>query len=53
MPGGIPAPVVTPTAELINPTTKIRLQCSVDDVDIYYTVAIALNMPLAELMHLV
>ena len=41
MPGGISAPVITPTSELINPTTKIRLQCATSDVDIYYTVHLA------------
>jgi hypothetical protein len=38
MPGGIAAPVISPTGELLTPTTKVRIACSADDVDLFYTV---------------
>jgi hypothetical protein len=39
MPGGIPAPVITPTSEIIAPETKVAIRCNAKDVEIYYTVS--------------
>ncbi|EDQ87682.1 uncharacterized protein MONBRDRAFT_27109 [Monosiga brevicollis MX1] len=34
---GIPAPVVTPTSEFINPQQKVKIVCQAAGVDIFYT----------------